>query len=125
MRHESRGRIEVCSAGTEPREVHSLAIEAMREVGIDITAHRPKNLQDLVAQPFDYVITVCDQAAEACPTFPDQTTRIHWSFEDPSAAVGSQEERLAVFRRVRMGLLQRIRTFLQLPAIQDALARSA
>lgn len=94
-------RFEVYSAGTRPTRVREEAIEVMREVGIDIGAHRSKSVEEFEGQEVDYVITVCDNARENCPVFPGRTERIHWSFEDPAAAEGSREERLAVFRRVR------------------------
>jgi arsenate reductase len=104
-------RFEVFSAGTEPGRVNPLAIEAMREVGIDISAHRSKSVTEFLGQEFDYVITVCDNANENCPVFPGKTKRIHWSFEDPAAAVGDQHEKLAVFRRVRDEIKERLRDF--------------
>ncbi len=91
---------EVSSAGTHPTRVHPLAIEAMREIGIDISAQRSKSMREFLEKKFDAVITVCDTAAQECPAFPRATERIHWSIEDP-AAIGSGEEKLAVFRRVR------------------------
>ena len=89
LRRLAPDRFEVESAGTEATRVHPLAIEAMREIGIDISGHRSKTLDGFVDQPWDYVITVCDHANERCPLFPGRTQRIHWSFEDPSAAPGS------------------------------------
>ncbi|MPZ14919.1 MAG: arsenate reductase ArsC [Chloroflexi bacterium] len=125
LRHESGGRIDVLSAGMEPTGVHALAVEAMREARIDISAQQPTLLDAVVNEHFDYVITVCDRAAEACPVFPEETKRMHWSFEDPAAVEGSEEERLAAFRRVRVGLLRRIRLFLQLPAVESAVSRAS
>jgi arsenate reductase len=93
-------RFDVASAGTEATRVHPLAIRVMDEVGIDLRGHDSKTVDRFVAQPWDYVITVCDSANERCPVFPGAATRLHWSFEDPSAAMGSEDERLAVFRRV-------------------------
>lgn len=89
------------SAGSQPSVVNPLAIEAMREKGLDISAHRSKHLNEFLQQPFDYVITVCDNAAETCPVFPGKATRIHWSFPDPAAVEGSHAEKLDSFRRVR------------------------
>ncbi|MDX1584846.1 MAG: arsenate reductase ArsC [Thermoanaerobaculia bacterium] len=108
LRHAGGDRFEVFSAGTEQTEVRPLAIEAMSEIGIDISGHRSKTLEAFVDQPFDYVITVCDSANESCPTFPGAAKRLHWSFEDPSAARGSDAEKLAVFRRVRDQIRERI-----------------
>lgn len=95
------GDIEVESAGTEATRVHPLAIKAMAERGIDISGHTSKTLDRFVDQPWDDVITVCDSANETCPVFPKAGRRLHWSFEDPSKATGSEDARLAVFRRIR------------------------
>src|SRR5436305_10415878 len=81
-------RFEVESAGTQPSQVRDEAITVMRELGIDISTHRSKSVDEFAGQPFDYVITVCDQAREHCPVFPAATQRIHWSFDDPAAATG-------------------------------------
>ena len=90
------------SAGTKPAErVNPLAVRALAEVGIDISAHFPKHLDRFVAEPWDYVFTVCDNANESCPIFPGAGRRVHRSFDDPAAAVGTEAERLAEFRRVR------------------------
>jgi arsenate reductase len=101
LRHDAGNRFEVWSAGTRPSQVRAEAIAAMREVGIDISGQRSKSVDEFVGQAFDYVITVCDNAKETCPVFPATTKRIHWSIKDPAAAQGSEEERLAEFRRVR------------------------
>jgi len=112
LRHLAPERFEVESAGTEATRVHPLAIEAMREIGADIGGHRSKTLDGFVGQPWDYVITVCDHANERCPLFPGPTQRLHWSFEDPSAATGTDAERLAVFRRVRDAIAARLTRWL-------------
>lgn len=109
------GRYVAESAGTHPREVHPLAIRAMAEIGIDISAaagHRAKSLTELTGQKFDLVVTVCDEAAEECPYFPGARRQVHWGYPDPSAATGAEEERLAVFRQVRDAIAARIDTFL-------------
>jgi arsenate reductase len=85
----------------------------MREVGIDISGHRSKSVDEFGGQDFDYVITVCDNAKESCPIFPAKTKRIHWSIEDPAAARGSEEERLNAFRRARDELRARLQAFTQ------------
>jgi arsenate reductase len=103
----------VFSAGTEPSRVNPLAVEAMREVGIDISHQRSKSVDEFLGQEFDYVITVCDRANRNCPVFPGRTERIHWSFDDPAAAVGEQSERMAVFRRVRDEIRERLREFVK------------
>jgi thioredoxin type arsenate reductase len=94
-------RFDTASAGTEATRVHPLAIRVMGEVGIDIGGHSSKTFDGFLARPWDSVITVCDNANERCPIFPARTARLHWSFEDPSAASGSEDERLRVFRRIR------------------------
>ena len=94
-------RFEVFSAGSKPSVVNPLAIAAMDQRGVDIRAQRSKHLNEYLAQPFDYVITVCDNAAESCPLFPGPARRIHWSFPDPAAAAGTPDEQLAAFRQVR------------------------
>lgn len=111
------------SAGTQPRTVHPLAIKAMQEVGIDISDHRSKGIEEFSAQPpMDLVVTVCDDAAESCPFFPNACRQEHWGFPDPSAATGTEEERLAVFRQVRDAINERIGFFLaQEPMTSDSL----
>lgn len=109
LRALASDRFDVASAGTEATRVHPLAIRAMDELGIDLRGHSSKTVDRLLAEPWDYVITVCDSANERCPLFPGRTTRLHWSFEDPSAAPGSEDERLAVFRRVRDAIAARLR----------------
>jgi arsenate reductase len=101
-------RFEAHSAGTEATIVRPLAIRAMDEVGVDISGQESKTLQRYLSEPFDYVITVCAAANEACPFFPGARNRLHWSFDDPSRADGSEEERLAIFRRVRDAIRERI-----------------
>ena len=102
LRHDSGDKFEVMSAGVEPSIVRPEAIAAMKEIDIDITGHRSKSADEFVGQNFDYIITVCDNAKETCPVFPGHAARIHQSFEDPPpAAVGDDESRLAIFRRVR------------------------
>jgi arsenate reductase (thioredoxin) len=101
LRHQAGDRFEVESAGTKPSQVRPEAIAAMRELGIDISQHRSKGLDEFTGRQFDYVLTVCDNARESCPIFPGQTVAIHHNFEDPAAVQGSEEERLAAFRRVR------------------------
>lgn len=94
-------RYEVESAGTEATRVHPLAARAMSEVGVDLGGHASKTLERFRDEPWDWVITVCDAANEQCPLFPGAARRVHWSFDDPSRATGSDDERLATFRRVR------------------------
>lgn len=101
LRQLGGDKFEVESAGVVSIFVRPQAIEAMREIKIDISAHRSKSLAEFLGKPFDYVITVCDNAKENCPVFPGKAERIHWSFDDPAEAAGNEEEKLAVFRRVR------------------------
>jgi arsenate reductase len=108
LRHLAGDRFEATSAGTEATSVRPLAIRAMEEVGIDISAQESKTLDRYLKEPFDYVITVCDDANEACPFFPGAMSRLHWSLPDPSQARGSEEERLVAFRSVRNELRSRI-----------------
>lgn len=92
----------VASAGSKPAGyVHPLAVKAMQEIGIDISAHRSKHLSEFLDQPVETVITVCGNADQACPMFPGQVNRYHWGFDDPAHATGTEDEQLAVFRRVR------------------------
>jgi arsenate reductase len=112
LRRDGGDLFEVFSAGTQPGHVRPEAIEAMREVGIDISDHRSKSVDEFAGQPFDYVITVCDNAKEHCPLFPGRARRIHWSFDDPAAAQGEWATRLAEFRRVRDLLRARLATFI-------------
>ena len=109
LRHDAGERFEVYSAGTKPGIVRPEAIAVMGELGIDLTGHRSKHVDEFVGQPFDYVLTVCDNAKESCPVFPGQTIAIHHNFEDPAALQGTEEERLKLFRRVR----DEIRTYLK------------
>lgn len=113
LRHLAGDRFEVFSAGTIPTSLRPEAIEVMRESGIDISGHRSKSVDEFLGQEFRYVITVCDSVKESCPVFPGSAERIHWSLEDPAAVQGSQEERLAAYRRVREQIAQRLRTFVQ------------
>lgn len=111
LRHLAGDQFEVFSAGTEQTGVQPLAIQVMRETGIDISSHTSKTLEAFTGQTFDYVITVCDRANESCPIFPGGTQRIHWSFDDPTAATGTDEDRLRTFREVRDEIQQRLRMF--------------
>ena len=108
LRHLAEDCFEVYSAGTEATFIRPQAVEVMNEVGIDISGQKSKTLDEYLGQSFDYVITVCDTANEACPVFPGAKRRLYWSFEDPAAAVGSEEERLRVFRSVRDNIEEHI-----------------
>ena len=101
MRHDGGDRFDVFSAGIKPSRVRPEAVAVMLEMGIDISGQRSKSVDEFAGQRFDYVLTVCDNAKESCPIFPSETVTIHRNFEDPAALLGSEEERLALFRRVR------------------------
>jgi len=111
LRHLAGDRFDVASAGTEQTRVHPLAIEVMDEIGVDLSTQTSKTLDRFLSENFDYVITVCDRTAAACPVFPGDGERIQWSFDDPSAATGSEQDKLNTFRRVRDEILGRLRIF--------------
>ena len=113
LRHDAGDRFDVFSAGTKPTQVRPEAITVMQELGIDISSHRSKSVDEFAGQNFDYVVTVCDNATANCPVFPGNAKRIHWSFDDPAAVDGSPEHRLAAFRRVRDELRGRLRALSQ------------
>lgn len=94
-------RYEACSAGTKPTRVSSHAVAAMKEIGIDISGHRSKSIEEFRDIPFDYVVTVCDSARERCPLLPGSVEHIHRGFTDPGNVEGSEEKRMASFRRAR------------------------
>ena len=108
LRHVAADRYEALSAGVEPKGLNPLAIEAMGEIGIDISQQTSKDVVSLLGQHVPYVVTVCDNAKERCPIFPGTWKFLHWSLEDPAAAEGIHEERLAVFRRVRDQIIAHI-----------------
>ncbi len=102
LRHAAGDLLDVLSAGSRPAGyVHPLAIEVMREIGIDLSGHTSKHLQEFTTREIETVITVCGNADQACPVFPGQVNRHHWPFDDPAHATGTDEEKKAVFRRVR------------------------
>lgn len=101
LRHFGGDRVIVRSAGTQPKGVHPLAVRVMSEAGVDIADHRSEHLDQYVGERFDYVVTVCDAAHEACPVFAGAGRMVHQSFADPDRATGSEDEMLPVFRRVR------------------------
>jgi arsenate reductase len=114
LRAMAGDRFDVFSAGARPSGgVRPEAVSAVAELGIDISGHRSKSLDEFTGQPFDFVITVCDNARESCPVLPGATRRIHWSLEDPAALEGTEEARLALFRRVRDEIAAHLRAFLQ------------
>jgi arsenate reductase len=101
LRHDAGNRFEVSSAGTRSSFVRPEAIQVMNEIGIDISSHRSKNVEEFIDREFEYVLTVCDNAKKSCPIFLGSAIRLHHAFEDPADVRGSEEDRLAVFRRVR------------------------
>ncbi|MCU0226018.1 MAG: arsenate reductase ArsC [Bryobacterales bacterium] len=111
FRHEGAGQFQVASAGTRATFVRPEAIQVMEEIGIDLSAHRSKAIDEFEGQHFDYVVSVCDNARDNCPVFPADTQRIHWSFEDPAAVEGSDDERLAAFRRIRDEIHAHVKDF--------------
>ena len=113
----------VFSAGSEPADrVHPMAIAVMDEMGMSLAGAKPKHLSQFLGDPWDYVITMCDRARDACPVFPGDVERIHWGFDDPAEAASSDEGRQLVFRRVRDEIAQRIRLFLNVAARQVGVA---
>lgn len=113
LRKLAGDRFAVESAGTVASFVRPQAIQVMSEVGIDISSHRSKSLEVFLASPFDYVITVCDNANQSCPVFPGMAERIHWSLDDPAEATGTDDEILAVFRKVRDEIRQKLIDFIK------------
>lgn len=111
LRHHGGSDFEVFSAGTEPKGVNPLTVRVMTDAGLDIGDARSKSVDEFLGQGFDYVITVCDQARQACPVFPGSHRSLHWGYEDPAAAEGSEEERLKVFRLVLTQIGTRIAQF--------------
>lgn len=116
LRHVAGDEFEALSAGIEPKGLNPLAVEAMKEIGIDISRQASKDVREFLGQAIPYVITVCDNAKARCPIFPRTYKFLHWSLEDPAEATGSHDEKLAVFRRVRDEIGQRIQQELLKPA---------
>ena len=111
-RHLGDGKVEVFSAGTEATDVHPMARRVMAEMGIGMAGQRSKHLKEFLGKQFDYVITVCDNAREACPRFPGNPEQLHWSFPDPAAVEGEEAQRQA-FRSTAEGLKERVSTLLE------------
>ena len=114
LRHLAGSEFEAHSAGTQATAVRPLAIRVMAEAGVDISGQASKKLDRYLREPWDYVVTVCDQANESCPFFPGGKRRLHWSLPDPSQAIGSEEEQLEVYRRVRDEIRKHIEQFIRL-----------
>lgn len=121
LRHEGGEEFVVESAGLEPSIVRTEAIEVMREIGIDISGHRSKSLDEFMTRQFEYVITVCDNAKQNCPVFPGATRRIHWSIDDPAVVEGAEQTRLKAFRAARDDLRERLKKFVA--SVNEAQAR--
>jgi len=108
MRHEAGDRFEVASAGTHPTHLRPEAVAVMSELGVDISNHRSKPVDEFAGRNFDYIITVCNHARDTCPVFPGHGERLHWPIEDPASATGSDEQRRAAFRKARDEIRARI-----------------
>jgi len=124
LRHRGGDAFEVHSAGTEPKGINPLTLRTLAEAGIDASWARSKSVTEFLGQRFDYVITVCDQARQSCPVFPGVHESLHWDNEDPAAAEGTDQERMAVFRRVFAGLGERIGLFIPLALRTGTLSTS-
>jgi arsenate reductase (thioredoxin) len=111
LRQHGGDTFEVFSAGIEPKGIKPLTLRVLADAGIDASGARSKSVEEFVGQSFDYVVTVCDQARQTCPVFPGVHESLHWGYEDPAAAEGTQEERLEVFRKVFIEMSERIRQF--------------
>jgi arsenate reductase len=113
INHDLAAKVQAFSAGTEPTQVNPLVVAVMKEIGIDISGQRSKPLDEFVDEKFDFVITLCDHAAETCPVFFGGTKRIHMGFEDPAKVAGSEEEKLSFFRNIRDEIREKLVRFLQ------------
>lgn len=111
LRRHGSDRFEVHSAGTDPRGVNPLTLRVLADAGIDASWARSKSVNEFLGQRFDYVITVCDQARQVCPVFPGVHESLHWGYEDPAEATGTEEERLRVFKRVFIAMGERVQQF--------------
>ena len=111
LRHHGGDRFEVHSAGTVPRGVNPLTLRVLEDAGIDAAGARSKSVNEYLGQTFDYVVTVCDEARQVCPVFPGVHESLHWGYEDPAEAEGTEEERLAVFKKVFIQIGERVRQF--------------
>lgn len=120
LRHRGGTDFEVHSAGTEPKGINPLTLRALADVGIDATWARSRSVTEFLGQRFDHVVTVCDQARQSCPAFPGVHESLHWDNEDPAAAVGTDEERMTVFREVLARIDERILEFMPLARRQAA-----
>ena len=108
LRHFAGERFEAASAGIEPKSLNPLAVAAMREIGIDISSQRSKDIREFLGAPVQYVVTVCSNAREKCPVFPATVKFMHWNLDDPAAVQGTEDEKLAAFRQARDEIIARI-----------------
>lgn len=113
LKHLWGDKFEAYSAGVNPTRINPLSIKAMQEVGIDISTQKSKSVKEFLGQQFDYVITVCDNAKQTCPIFPGKCEKMHWNLEDPALAQGTEEEKLAIFRKVRNEIKRKIESWLK------------
>ncbi len=120
LRHHGRDAFEVHSAGTEPKGINPLTLRVLAAAGIDASFARSKSVDEFLGRSFDYVVTVCDQARQSCPVFPGVHESLHWGYEDPAAAQGTDDERLAVFRKVFIQIGERVAQFVTLTRRQPA-----
>ena len=120
LRHHGRDAFEVHSAGTEPKGINPLTLRVLAAAGIDASFARSKSVDEFLGRSFDYVVTVCDQARQSCPVFPGAHESLHWGYEDPAAAQGTDDERLAVFRKVLIQIGERVAQFVTLTRRQPA-----
>ena len=120
LRHHGRDAFEVHSAGTEPKGINPLTLRVLAAAGIDASFARSKSVDEFLGRSFDYVVTVCDQARQSCPVFPGAHESLHWGYEDPAAAQGTDDERLAVFRKVFIRIGERVAQFVTLTRRQPA-----
>ncbi|MFQ5991952.1 MAG: arsenate reductase ArsC [Nitrospiraceae bacterium] len=114
LRHLADGRFDVASAGTHPVGLNPRAVAIMREIGIDISQQRSKPVDEILSRDFDYVVTVCDHAKESCPALPTTSKVLHWSFDDPAAARGTDDDQRATFRRVRDEIRTAVERFIKI-----------
>jgi protein-tyrosine-phosphatase len=121
LRHISNGRIDVFSAGSDPRsEIHPMALRVMREeFKLDMHGQYPKPISDYLGQHFDFIIAVCNKAAESCPVFPGDPARINWFYDDPAAVTGTPEHQHQAFKAVARQMMVRMRTWLELPIVSN------
>jgi len=113
LRNMAGDYFEALSAGIEPKGLNPLAVEVMREIGIDLSHQHAKDVREFLGDPIPYIVTVCDNAKEHCPIFPGTYQYIHWSLPDPAAVQGTEDEKLAAFRRIRDEIASRVETFIQ------------